>query len=852
MLGLTIVSGLLYRSTDYRYGLDVQGGVRFTFKMDTSKLTADQRGRIEDIRRLLVKILTSRVAQSIGVVEGNVQAKGLDQFVVELPGSSDIDAARKTLSTSASIKFYWATNVVTQKATYRRFAEDTEKMADGTPQVNFRLTRDATKVFKPHDPEYDEMILGPLRADGTRDEKRGWKMILQGDDLVNATGQQRGSQWIPLMEFSPAGAKKIEAWSRKVMNQGEKIAAVMDGVVLSIAPLRDGTILTDNAVIEGEFTAAYVRELTSLWNSGALPVDLQELSSQKIDPTIGKKALHQILTAGVIAFAVICSFLIIYYVFPGVVALVALLLYVLFTLTVLKTLGATFSLAAIAGVILSVGMAVDANILVFERMKEEMREGRALTTAIELGFRRALPAIVDSNACTILTSLVLAQFGTGPVKGFASTLIIGVLISLFTAVTVTRSLLMFLVNTGIGKDVKWYGLSHQWFGEGVEKGAEAKQLQIVNNAKRFFMISAIPIIPGIIFMSMGGLKPNVEFQGGYEGVYALKDASATSASILKTLEGNGVPGANVKLASTDTEKLVYVTVPRLKSFQGPDTLKLDEREKYARSKVAQAAGFSDADTREFTSIGPAVQQETLTNAIKGVIYASVLIIIYLGFRFGLSLGLGFVVGLRFGASALGALVHDILVVIGLAAVGGYFFGWEISALFITAMLTMIGFSTHDTIVIFDRIRENLRRPRRGEDFAGLMNRSITQSFARSINTSMTVVVTLFVLIVAGSATPDLKLFNAAMMIGVMSGTYSSIYNAAPILYLWDRAIGRKKGEKSTLVYLANEEFVRSRAAATAAAAHGGGAAVPSLSGQYGSIKRKSGVDKAKGHHEIDD
>lgn len=835
VLGLTIVSALLYRSTQYQYGLDVQGGVRFTFRMDLSKLTQDQKGRVEEIRRNLVRILTNRVAKSIGVVEGNVQAKGTDQFVVELPGTTDIDAARKTLRTSASIKFYWAKNVTTERATFRRYTEDQQVTEDGSPQVNFRLTRDATKAFKPGDPEYLKMI-------------EGWELILQGDDLSRATGQQQGTKWIPLMEFSGEGSKKIEAWSRKVMNQGEKIAAVMDDVVLSIAPLKDGTILTDNAVIDGDFTPEYVRTLTNLWNSGALPVDLEELSSQKVDPTIGKQALNQILTAGVIAFACICLFLIVYYVFPGFVALVALLLYVLFTLTVLKLLGATFSLAAIAGVILSLGMAVDANILVFERVKEEIGEGRPLTSAIELGFRRALPAIVDSNACTILTSLVLAQFGTGPVKGFASTLIIGVLISLFTAVTVTRSLLLFLVGTGVGKDPKWYGLDRAWFGERLEKGADAKPLQIVNNAKRFFIISALPIVPGILFIALGGLKPNVEFQGGYEAVYTLK-GGATSASIERSLEGAGIKGANVKLATSENERIAYVTVPLMKMLEGPDPR---EKITYARQKVAEAAGFQDSDAREFTAIGPAVQEETVTNAIKGVIYSTILIIVYLGFRFGLSLGLGFMVGLRFGASALGALVHDILVVVGLAAVGGYFLGWEISALFLTAMLTMIGFSTHDTIVIFDRIRENLRKPKRGEDFATLVNRSITQSFARSINTSMMVILSLVILIAIGSATPDLKLFNAAMLLGVISGTYSSIYNAAPILYFWDRAIGRKRGEKQTLVYLAAEELARARAAATATAAHGGTPAQQTEASQsYGSIKRKSGVDK-KGTVELDD
>jgi protein-export membrane protein SecD len=300
------------------------------------------------------------------------------------------------------------------------------------PQITFVRKSDQKKI-EPGTEEYKQMI-------------SSWTLILAGPDLASARALPKAEGYEPLLDFDNTGTAKMSAWSSQYFGKEENIAAVLDGKVLYISPVQKTANLSNNCVIQGTFTNDYVNTLVGLLNAGSLPADLELLGTTVVSPNIGDSAYTKILTAGVISFALISVYLIAYYAFPGVVALFALLLYTLFTLTALKTIDATFSLASIAGFILSVGMAVDANILVFERFKEEMRGGRSLRVAIEIGFKRALPAIIDSNACTILSSVVLASIGTGQVKGFAIALIVGVLISLFTAVTVTRSLLIFFVG----------------------------------------------------------------------------------------------------------------------------------------------------------------------------------------------------------------------------------------------------------------------------------------------------------------------------------------------------------------------------------------------------------------------
>jgi len=831
VVGLGILSAFIYSRFPYKLGLDVQGGVRFVYQMDTAKLTPEQRSNLGEVRSKIQTILVNRASGAAGVAEPLVAAKGEDQFIIEIPAFTDINEARGILGTSARIEFYHAKNLKTAKFGFRPYSPVEATGDNGNPIVHFQ--RDgASGDIKPGDPEYASII-------------RGWDLILSGDDLARAEASPVGSGYQPLMYFSGAGGEKINVWSRKYQNDEEYLAAVLDGRVLSVAPLQRGAVLRENAIINGTFEAGYVRNLVSLLNAGSLPVDLKELSSEKVDPTIGKQALDKIVFAGMVAFVATAIFLIVYYAFPGLMALIALLLYILFTLTALKFFGATFSLAAIAGFILSIGMAVDANILVFERFKEEMKAGRSLTSAIELGFRRALPAIVDSNACTIMTSFVLYQFGTGPVKGFATTLIIGVLISLFTAITVTRSLLLFVVGSGIGTNPKLYALGRNWFGEKFEETANEKPFPVLQKTKRWLLISLATIVVGMPFIFLGGLKGNVEFRGGYEATYAVGSRTINSADLARTLDAADIEGANVKFGGEGANRFVIVTASR-------DGALKDLSEAEAINRLTQASGFTGADLRGSSSVGPAIQRETIQNALYGVVISALLIIVYLSFRFGFGLG-GFGAGIKFGFSAIGALVHDVLVVLGITAMTGYFLGWEISALFLTSMLTVIGFSVHDTIVVFDRIRENLTKPLPNEDFQHLVNRSVTQSFARSINTGITVIATLLILLFLGTTTPDLKLFCVTMLAGILSGTYSSLYNASPILWLWDKATMRKHGEEAGFMALARAEAAKNRTIVTQAAAAMATTGTTSASGTttvngrtYGQVKRKvRASDRAK-------
>jgi SecD/SecF fusion protein len=818
-------------------GLDIQGGIRLRYSLNTSELkkeattTKDQAtdtksseeiSNVTAIRNRIMKILESR-ANGLGATEATVQAKGTSEIIVEIPGIINTEDARAVLGTTASLEYYHAKNVKTDKADYLPY-EEVER-DDTSKDMSIKFMDRKGDEFDYKDPRYAEMI-------------KGWDLILKGDDLAEAYAEQGAQGIIPGLRFSSSGAKKMGAWTRKFRDSHAKLAAVLDGKVISIAPLAEGAIITKQGVIQGKFEGKYVSQLVDLLNSGALPVSLKEESLQKVAPTIGQHALDKMVVAGIGAFCVIAVFMLSYYLFPGIIAVIALILYTLFTLSVLKWF-TTFSLAGIAAFVLSVGMAVDANILVFERVKEELRLGKTLKVAIDLGFKRALTAIVDSNACTIITSLVLMWFGTGPVKGFASTLIISVLISLFTAITVTRSLLVFLVSTGMGNNPKWFGLNRQWFGK-MEKDAHHRPLQIVNKCGRYFVISLATIIPGVIFTFLGGIKQNVEFQGGYEIDINTKGKQVSSNDIIAKLTANQLPGSNVKLLGDG--EVASITVPPAKF--------LKQDEKGAMNKIAEAAGFTSADVEGYNVVGPTVQAETIKNAYMGVIVSAILIVLYLAIRFGVAVG-GFVMGLRFSISAIGAMLHDILVVLGLAAIVGYFFGWEISSLFITAVLTMIGFSTHDTIVIFDRIRENLRRPHPGETFDNLVNRSITQSFARSINTSGTVIVTLLILMVFGSATPELRFFNLAMLIGIISGTYSSIYNASPILYLWDKQIGKKNLEK-TLMEISAKEMLHVHPVSSVSSEVKETKKTDDKATAYGTVKRRRASSVEKSHQNIDD
>ena len=832
---LAALSGFVMVKKPVSYGLDVRGGARLTYRMEVEKLTTEQRKNISQLQSNEVEILSKRAGGILGATDVSISKKGDDSLIIELPGMTDLTKATEVLSSTAKVIVYWAKNVSTELYPSRRYSQAGEKkvpynkQGDTVSYVTFARTVDSAKVIEPDDPAYAEIVAG-------------WEPILEGDEVADAQIQVVGNAYRPEFQFSPAGAAKLQAWSKKYYNKREKIAFVLDGKVLNIAPVKEGTVLSDNAFIDGTFPPEYVKSLTELVKAGSLPVGLVLLSSETVDPTIGKSALSQMEMAGGISLGVVCLALIVYYAFPGIIATLAMGLYGLFTLAFLNVINATFSLAAIAAFILSMGMAIDANILVFERLKEELRSGKPLDRAVNLAFKRALTAIVDSNICTVLTCMVLYIFGTGAVKGFASTLAVGVAISFFTAFVVTRTLLQSAIKMGMGKDNKAYGLNTGWFKHHQEEHQGERLLNIVAKSNAYFGLSGLLIVPGIVFMLMGGMKFNVEFQGGFEASY-LNPNNVSADTIRKGVESAGYGEPNVKTAEAGGKKIVYVTIKANKSMQVGDVT--------IKQKIADAAGLP-VENSSFTAIGPTIQKETVENAIKGVIFSSLLIMFYLGIRFGISVG-GLKNGVKFGASAVIALVHDVLFVIGAAAIVGFFMHWEISALFITAMLTVIGFSVHDTIIIFDRVRENLMRQSKGETFEHLCDKSVSQSVARSINTSFSALIPLVFLIAIGTPTPDLKFMCVSMFLGIAIGGYSSIFNATPILYLWNKMVMKKHGEQAGLMAEAAREIkLRAQMAsagptpATAAGPAAGPAQGPTTGSAYGQIKRRSSVvDQSK-------
>ena len=616
----------------------------------------------------------------------------------------------------------------------------------------------------------------------------GGKPVLTGAELEPQSSAHLGQDGTPTVSqvFNPKGAAAFADFTTQ--HTDEIMGIVLDDSVLS-APRIDGPIPDGQGQISGGFaTLAEAQNLANLLNAGALPIPLEQVQTQDVEASLGVGAVTKSLIAGGVGLALVLLFMVAYYRLPGLLADIALLIYALFTLAIFKGglswlfpgLVVTLTLPGIAGFILSIGMAVDANILIFERLKEEMRDGKALRPAIDAAFKRAFSAIRDSNICTCITCVVLLSLGTASVRGFALTLLIGVLVSLFSAITVTRTLLYLLVQwfPGLAKNPALFGLGVNSLIGQTTGNATRAGLNIIGRRKLFYGVSLAIIVPGLIFLFLGGLKPSIEFTGGTQ-IQVKYDHSVSQADVQKAVAAQGFKDNTVQMADGGDTAIVSV------AEQSKTASKL-QSPVYQRLTAALNTLGSNTE-QSFGNVGSVISKEVTSNAIQAVVIASLLIVLYLALVFGIG---GFVAGLRLGTSAVIALLHDILVLLGAFAIFGYFLGWEIDSLFITAMLTVIGFSVHDTVVIFDRVRENLRHKSRGENFESLVNRSIGQTLARSINTSLTVVMTLVALVVLGGQTT--RLLNVALLIGILSGTYSSIFNAASILVDWENWLAKRR------------------------------------------------------------
>ncbi|MHB1455563.1 MAG: protein translocase subunit SecD [Armatimonadota bacterium] len=726
-------------------GLDLAGGVRIVLRAKTGEL---EKGQTWDRSKLsgIIGVLRNRI-DAFGVSEPQIVSKGSDQIIVELPDIKNVDDAVKSLQGTARMEF--------------RHLIGVEDKRHPTAKYKISTSKD----------ENDEEVVTILDVQGDDVTKKAMEespLIMTGNDIMPTSKVTSGSNYstVVAIEFNAEGRKKFAEFTRR--NVDEYLAIILDGKILS-APTIRVAILDGKAVIEGSFTSVEAKKLADYINAGALPVPLEIIQSQRVEATLGQASVDSSIRAGVLGLALVVLFMIIFYLLPGVIADIALCIYALITFALFKLIPVTLTLPGIAAFILSVGMAVDANILIFERLKEELRSGKTLKAAIDAGFGRAFTSIFDSNMCTAITCGILMYYGTGPIKGFALVLFLGVAVSMFTAITATRTMLYLVVNTGLASNLKLFGLKREW----VEEQSSVKHLDIVKRMWIWFTLSAVFIIPGLIALAMGGLKGGIDFTGG--NMYQVEFSQpVTSAQIQTGLEEAGFADSIIQgTQSSTTAASAY--------FIRTKEIPIDKSATVKAAFTALGGKVLSEDV-----IGAAVSKELTQNAFWAVILASIAIILYLTGRFAVG---GIKVGFRFGVCAVAALVHDVLFIIGAFAIFGLVFKWEVDSLFVTALLTIIGFSVHDTIVIFDRIRENMKHRVRGEEFDTLVNKSILQSLTRSINTSFTVFLTLLALLVLGAA--SIRQFVIALLIGIIIGTYSSIFNASQLLVLWQRLLNKQ-------------------------------------------------------------
>ncbi len=730
-----------------KYGLDIKGGVRIILRAKTEQYKGGKwtPEKLEAIRSILEKRVNAT-----GVAEPLLITKQPDQIIIEMPGLRDEVEALKRIQSTANLQFYWLPQLGNKNNT-RSAIWRVEEVPD-------------PKTGGKNDVIVDAATNQPISEAILAEQVFSKEPLVEGKDLLpnaEATIQGTGAPIIQF-EFNSQGGAIFEEFTRVPSHLGDYLAVFLDGKLLT-APTINGPI-PGKGIIEGNFTLESAKSLAEQLNAGALPVPLQVLETRKLEATLGAEAVKATTLAGAVGLGLVLIFMLVYYRLPGALADVALILYTLFSFSLFKLWPVTLTLPGIAGFILSIGMAVDANILIFERVKEELRSGKTLRASIDAGFKRAFTAISDSNVCTLITCSVLYYFGTGPIKGFALTLGLGVAISMFTAITVTRTFLFALVGLGFAQNPSAYGLSTQW----------QPKLRVMSRKMFWLGLSGIVIIPGMIFWAMGGIKKSIDFQGGTELniPYATRHTSDQIQKALVSIDPR-YADSRVVVSEDPNSKPAFVTTI---------SLTIEERAKVIHELIAKvgplAQGRGEQDVA-YSDVSGTISQELTIDAIKAVLVASVLIVLFLAFRFSIG---GFKEGLKYGLCAVAALLHDVLVVWGAFAIMGYIFKWQIDSLFVTAMLTVIGFSVHDTIIVFDRMRENLQHRLKGENFSDLADRSIDQTIARSLNTSFTVILTLFALFFFGGAI--IHQFIGALLIGIISGTYSSIFNASVLLVLW--------------------------------------------------------------------
>ena len=726
LLGFTTVVGFGKGQTgaakNIKLGLDLEGGVSITYQVKGDTPSK------EDMSDTIYK-LQKRVEQYS--TEATVYQEGDNRISIEIPGVTDANEILSELGQPGSLYFI------------------KEKDSDGNP--NYGLDTSGHYVLA--------KSMDELKEEGS--------VVLTGTDIKSAkSGSYQDSttganENVVQLSMTKEGTEKFAEATKAAKEAKETIAIYYDGELISVPSVK-AEITDGQAIIEGNMSYEEAEQLASTIRIGGLSVELEEIRSNVVGAQLGEEAISTSLMAGVVGLVIVFVFMCVVYLLPGLASSLALVIYTGLILVLLNAFDITLTLPGIAGIILGIGMAVDANVIIFARVKEELTAGKSVKSALNAGFHKAMSAILDGNITTLIAAAVLWLKGSGTVKGFAQTLALGIVVSMFTALVITRMIVYAFYAVGI-RNTKLYG----WIKE------ERAPIDFLGKRKIFFAVSVAVILVGFVFMGVnagtgkGALNYSLEFKGGtstnvtFDKAYTLKEIDETMIPDLEKVTDD--PNIQVQTVA-NSNQVIFKT----------QTLDLEKREAFAKY-MADEFGVEERDiTTE--NISSTVSSEMRVDAIIAVAIATVFMLLYIWLRFK---------DIRFATSAVVALIHDVLVVLAFYVIARI----SVGNTFIACMLTIVGYSINATIVIFDRIREEMKTKKRGEELEVLVNRCITRTLTRSIYTSLTTFVMVAVLFIMGVS--SIKEFALPLMVGIICGAYSSVCITGALWYVMKTKIGKK-------------------------------------------------------------
>ena len=695
-----------------KLGLDLAGGVSITYEATKGNPTATE---MKDT----IQMMQQRA--EVYSTESSVVQVGDDRIEIDIPGVENADDVLKSLGKEGSLDF---------------------------------VAEDDMSFDKNHNPKYTKTV-----CTGKHIKKA--EAGTQQDEVT------KNKEYVVQLTFNAKGTKLFANATAEAYPSKKKIYIVYDGKVLS-EPNVQAEITDGKAVISGSFdTYESAEKLASMIRIGALPVELKEIQSQVVGAQLGQDAIQTSLLAGAIGFALVVIFMLIFYRLPGVAASIALVFYLGLMLVALNGLNITLTLPGVAGIILNIGMAVDANVIIFTRIKEELAKGKSVQTSIKLGFEKALSAIIDGNVTTLIAAFVLYIKGSGTIRGFATTLALGIILSLFTALYVTKYILKAMYSLGVD-DVKYFG---------VEK--PRRQIKFVQNRVKFFVISGVLILACVVCLIVNKaasgniLNYGLDFLGGTTYDIPFGKDTKIDASLKKEVES--IFAKNSSSSDIVISEVAGSNELNVKTVELTETQRANVTDELAKKYNIKESNI------QIQSISASVSGEMKRDAVLAVIIAAICMLIYIWFRFK---------DIVFAGSAVLALLHDVIVVLLVYAAARI----SVGNTFIACMLTIVGYSINATIVIFDRIRENMggRSSISEERMTEIVNDSITQTLTRSINTSLTTFFMVFMLAILG--VESVREFAIPLLAGIICGAYSSVCITGTLWYTIKKATHNKTGK----------------------------------------------------------